>query len=530
MFPDWILFLPIFFPLVGAIIFALIARRLPHAHLGLAILWLGLELVAILVNIAPGSHQLALAGWSAASFSIAWQIDGVNLLLLLVMFVPLLAIWLIAPPQRPFDLWLMPALTGAILLLTAANVVTLYLAWAVFDLAIFLWRIVRDIERATIVRGLVIGQLTGLIYLAGAILLAAHQTAPGAFLIAVALWARLGIFPFHYLLPTRGADAADVWFARGVPMLAASNLWLHWSVYQVDIPSTLVGTLATVAIIVAAIWVWREDTPIGLARVGTEQAIAFVPLAIVFGGDAGVALGLWLALAAVMALALFEIAFRWRADNLNRWSRLIWFAGLLTLAAPPLTPAFLGRLGIYIALWESNNGVPAILMGLASLITLVPFWGVAFSLKGNEQRDPTRFEYVGLTLILVACAALAFLPMVIAHALAPNVGNSAERAIDLVIHTDDVAGVGLAIALLALTLIGSFSAQARAHDFYRRFGASLRNLARLLDLDWLERFGVAVGYRLGTAARGILSIAEENPTVWLLFAALWVAIFVIILR
>jgi hypothetical protein len=54
--------------------------------------------------------------------------------------------------------------------------------------------------------------------------------------------------------------------------------------------------------------------------------------------------------------------------------------------------------------------------------------------------------------------------------------------------------------------------------------------ARLIDLEWLARALTSVGYQAGAIARGASTIAEENPTVWILLAGLWVAIFISILR
>lgn len=509
----------------------MLASRLPlRARNALPILFLILQIAAILANVLPGLHRLALADWSAASFGLGFQIDGITLFLLLTMCVPLLALWLIAPPRRSFDLWGILVLTTATWLMTAGNSITIYIAWAIFDLTIFLWRIAREIERETAVRGVVIGQLTGLIFLLGSIALAAKQSEQGALLIGLALWARLGVFPFHYLLPMRGVDVSDLWFARGIPLIAASNLWLHWSIFNADVPYVLIGTLAGVALIVHALWVWREETLTRAISASAFQVILIVPLAMTFGGQANVALGLWNTLAAIFAIALFEIAIRWRAENLNRFPRLIWFAALFAFAGLPLTPAFLGRLGVYVALWESNNGLLMLIAGISTLIVLIPLWGFGFAIRGGELREPNRVEYVGLAIITLAFVALALAPMPIAHALGRQIGAFAERALDLVVRTDDVVGVGLSIALLALTVIGSFLVQPSAREIYRRWGAFIRNLASVLDLEWGERFLAMLGYRLSALVRDVSTITEENPTVWLLFVALWVAIFVMIAR
>jgi hypothetical protein len=531
MMPDWILLLPILFPLAGALVFGLVAPRAsPRARVGLPLIFLILEIIAILVNIAPGLHALVLSDWSSATFSIAFQIDGVTLLLLLTLFVPLAAIWLVAPPRAPFGLFPTLVVTGAVLLAASANPITVYAAWAILDVAIFAWRLAYDIEKDGTLRTFALSQSAALALFAGALILGTDRAADGALLIALALWARLALFPFQWTLPTRGTDAHDLWLARGVPLIAAGNLWLRWSSLKVDAPITLIGTLFSVGIIAAAIWMWREEQPTRAVVVGVSHAIAFVPLAIVFGGDAGLALGLWLTLSAVIALALFEVAQRWRAENRNRYPRLIWFAGILSLGGLPLTPGFLGRVGLYISLWEAGQWLVLLIAGVTTLLLLVPLWNLGFELQGAENRKATRMENAGLILMTLAGAALALAPMLIAHALGPDAGNSAERAIDRSIRTNDALGVAIGFAMLILPVIGSYYLRVPARHFHPRSGSLLLRTARVTDLEWLARALTGIGYRVGALARGALTIAEENPTVWILLAGLWVAIFISIVH
>lgn len=531
--PDWILLLPIVFPLVGAVFFSWLTTRLqPRARSWLPMIFLVLQVVALLLNVAPGAHRLVVAEWKPAGFSIALQMDGVTQLLLLMMVAPIIALWLVAPPRKPFDRLPLLVLSAAILLTAAENLVTAYLAWSLLDFSILLWRWARGIERETALRSVVIGQFSGLVLFAGSIFIAAGQTQLGATLAALAFWARLGIFPFHYLLPTRGADAFDLWFARGIPIIAASNLWLHWSALRVDAPITLIGVLGGIVCIVSALWVWREESPARAIGISVSPAIALVPLTIAFANEASVAIALWLTLAVAAAFALFELALRWRADNLNRWHRLIWFAALFALAGFPLTPAFLGRVGVYVALWASGNWLLMLMAGGATLAALTPLWNFGFAIKGSRtaSREPTRREYGGLTFITLVFLALAFAPMLIAHALAPAVGDSAERALDLVVRTNDVLGVAMAILTLAATVIGSFLLYLSVGSIRPRPDSFFVRLTRVLALDWLERLVVSTARQIGRIAQSVSTMAEANPTVWLLFVALWVAIFIMLVR
>jgi NADH:ubiquinone oxidoreductase subunit 2 (subunit N) len=529
--PDWVLLLPILFPPVGALVLALIMpRAAAPARVLLPILFLAIEIAAIAANAAPGSHTLLISIWDLASYTLALQLDGVSFLLLLAMFVPLVALWLVAPPRATFGLLQSLVLVAAILLTTSANLITVYFAWALFDLAILAWRFAQEIEREGALRAFAVSQTAALALCGGALMLGSARAADSASLIALGFWARLALFPFHWTLPARGSDAYDLWFARGVPLLAGSNLWLHWWTLRADVPLTLIGTLAAVALIAATFWIWSEEQPARAAVVGIAHSTAFVPLAIAFGGGAALALAMWLTLSAAIALALFEFALRWRAENRNRYPRALWFVALFSLAGLPLTPAFLGRLGLYVALWQAGEGLLLLLASAATMLTLAPMWNLGFDLRGAENRAPTRAERAALLLLTLVFVALALAPTLIAHALAPNVGEAAEGALDRVVRTDDALSVGVGLGALFLPVIASYFLSGVNRVYFPRLDAFLQRAARAFDLDWVARVMTRVGLQVGALARRASTIAEENPTVWILLAGLWIAIFISIFR
>ena len=203
--PDWILLAPIFFPLIAALILSPLASRLTITlRQWIALGFLVIEIALALLNIAPGAHRFNISNWGLASFALTLRMDGITQLLLLTMFVPLAALWLVAPPRQPFDFFPILVLTAAMLLAAADGIVAALLAWTLLDLALFIWRLARDIERATALRSLAIGLLAGMIFFAGATLLTTRPS-DGALLIGLALWARLGLFPFHPFFQPAGA-------------------------------------------------------------------------------------------------------------------------------------------------------------------------------------------------------------------------------------------------------------------------------------------------------------------------------------
>ena len=526
--PEWILLLPILFPMVGALIFKLVLLRLPKQTQLLAILFLVFELVAILVNIAPGSHTLVISAWQAASFSVMLQLDGVTLIILLAMFVPLVAIWLIAPPQSSFGFLPALVLSASIALAISASPIAIYIAWVLFDLAVFAWQFAYHHEPGNNLQTLAVSQFAAFGVLIGAVLIASPVDA--GFWLAIAFWARLAVLPFHWTLPMRGSDAHDLWLARGIPMLAASALWVRWSALQTQVPSQTIGVLVALALVVQILWMWREEIPTRAAIIGVTYSAVFIPLGVAFDPEASVAYVLWLALSTAIAIAFFEMAQRWRAENRNRYPRLLWFAGFFMLTGLPVTPAMLGRIGVYVALWENGQAALLLWASIASMWILAPLWNFGFDLKASDSREPSRIEIAGLLVIGLAFLALTIVPILIPYVFSSALGDATNRAIDRVIRTNDFIGVAMGVILLIVPIVVSYGLRLLVPMFHVRPNSWLVRLGDFFELDWLERLAINLGTRISGMLSGAVTIAEENPTVWVLFVALWVAIFITIAK
>lgn len=527
---DWLVLLPILsFPLGGFVIAIISPRVSNHVRPWLPILLLVLEIGAVLVNILPSAHRIEISNWEPANFAIAFQADGVTILLLLLIFVQLLALQLFDLGRESLDPSGIFVIASAIILICAANLITVYFAWVLLDLSLFIRRQSREETRADAVRALSVSQLAGLVLFAGALFVSAGDQSTGGRLIALAFWARLGLFPFHWALPTTDL-ALDPLAIRAVPIIAGLSLWIRWRTWNVEAPAELVSALAAAALIAALIWIWREDEPSHTVGVSTAHAVALVPLAIVFGGDAALALTLWMTLGIALAFAMFEAGLRWRAGNQDRWARLVWFIGLLSLAGLPLSPAFLGRVGLYVSLWEAEQWLLLLIAGTATMLILAPLWNLWFALQGSERREPTRVEYAALELIGLVFVALTFAPTLIARVLGASASDSAERAIDRVIRTNDALSVSIGFATLIVPIILSLFLRRAMRGPHSKFESMTEHAARVIDLAWLAEWITRVGYALGTMAQNLSALAEENATVWILLVALWIAIFILIPR
>lgn len=531
--PELFLFLPILLFPIGALVLAYATSRAPAGgRAWLPLLLLILELAAVLVNIAPINHRVAVSDWPLASFSIVFEMDGTGLLLLLIGLVVLLSLWLASSKRTALDPFAALVQTSAFLLIIAGNLPAIYFAWVVLDGTIFLWRLARDIERDTALRALAVSQLAGLLLFAGISFANTPYSHSGSLLIALAFWARLGLFPFHWTLPLRGADSRDFWNVRGAPLMAAATPWIRWEMLldKPALPVEWIALLAAMAMVTAVIWSWHMEQPSRVALVGAWHAVALIPLAALYGGDGAPAYTLWLTVGSVIAIALFEMALRWRAQTRNRWARLLWFGGILSIAGLPLTPAFIGRLGLYASLWESGAGWLILVASTATTLILAPLWDFGISLASPEPRMPTLSETTALGLVTSAFAALSLAPMLITQALSPAMGAFADAALRRLVTGDNLAGVlvggvGLIAPIVLSLLLRSVSSASHQHPM-----AWLTRLARASDLEWLANLLGGIGFQMSRIARTLTGIAEENPTVWILLVALWIAIFVLLPR
>jgi hypothetical protein len=519
---DAILLLPIIFPVSAAIILALLMPRVDVARQ--AVLWRGvllIEIALVLVNVAPGSHRWVVTVWERTGYTLALQLDGVTQLVVLTMLVLFLARELVAPAR--VDPLVLLVLGAAILFAAADGLLMLLVAWTLLDLALFVWRWARQIERESASHSLALGLLTGMMLYAGALI----ARADGGVLFALALWARLGLFPFHTLLPARGADEYDVWVSRGIPLLAAANVWLHWDAFRITAPYTLIGILGGASWIVTALWMWRTADATRALGFAAMHALTFVPLSIALGGEAGVALALWQTLAVAFALCLGEIALRWRAETRMISPRWVGGLALGALAGLPLTPAFLGRMGSYVVLVERGEWLLLTLVFITTLSVFAPLWYRLGTLTGSPTRVPTRGERTGVILALGAFGVLALAMPFLTPAL--GIAEASARALERVIWTDNAFGVWLSVSVLLIPFIGALFVRASALASPRA-NALVARLARAGDLEWFTRAVARGGWRLGVLVRDAFSLTEENLTVWILFAALWSAIFIAISR
>lgn len=520
-----LILLPFFLLAFGAIVWTAAPRFSELARRWLSIGILALTVAALFANFATSSHRLELSTWDAAKFSLTLQLDGITLVLLLAILIPVLALQL-TRPSASLDSFAYWVLLSAALVISSANLLTILFAWPLLDLALFAWRSARRIPHDEAMRALILGLLAGLGLAAGAILLDAKQSQTGALLLALAFWARLGLFPFHWLFPQEDLNTLELTAIRGAALGAGAGVWLRWGGLNANMPNELISLLASLALVAACVRIASSNEGVEKISANSALAIAFVPLAVAFGGEAAKALALAIALGVALGLAMFELGLTWQPDAQNRWARFFFVGGIFSLAGTPLTPAFLGRIGANIALIENGQGLIFFLGTIAASFALAPLWQINAELRGAQDREPTRSEYLGLQILGLAFIVYGFGATIVSQVT----GNAAERALDLVVRTDDYPAAALSILSLLGSLVISFWL-ARVKWGHHVQGEEIAQLAeRVMDLNWLARGLTRLGESASALGASLSALAEENPTIWILFAALWIAIFILTTR
>lgn len=513
--PDWLLLLPIVFPIISTPAFVILSPRLTSSSRRVTTLsWLGIEIALLLLSATAESHRLVFSTWERAALIFALQLDGMTLLVALALLVLLWVRELIIPTR--FDALTFAVLGFALGLAMADGVPMTLVAWTLLDLALFAGGWHAETERAAW-RRLALGLLMALVFLAGAL-------TQNAALLALALWARLGLFPFHALVPPPRADESDGWLMRAVPPLVATMVWLRWHT-QVSAAYTIIGVLTGANLLVAALWIWRARDIYDAWHIGTMHAWAFVPLALVFSGEVGRALALWQIVAMMFAFVLGEMAQRWRVRTFWITPYRVGIIALVTLAGLPLTPAFLGRASTYVALAERHEWLLLLLIVMTTWSVFTPLWYWMRASEASSARALMPHEYVGWFVVFGAFAVLALTPLFLAPML--NIAEATTYALEewLLRNPFDFM---VAISVLVLPLVGASVAHARMAPSPRL--SAMLAWTRWLDGEWLERACIRCGTRLGIVLRDVFALTEENPTVWILFVALWVAIFIALAR
>ncbi len=525
---EWLTLLPIVFPFLAAAIFARVQPRAQErARDTLFIFFLLLELILVGIAGIAGARPARLAEWNAAGFSLTLAVDGVAfLLLILACLVPLILSSVSA--KTDYDPFIFLFIGALAWITSAASAWTIIAGLLAFDAIVYAWRVARGITRETAERDVWI-HLTLLLILMAGILIAPRAPEQAAVLITVTLWGRLGLFPFQGITLMRGVSARDLWIARGMSLIAGFVPWLRGDMWSAPFSSAWIAGLSVVASVAILLRARAEEEPSPVASRLISLGALQLPVAIAFGGEAGNAIAFGLMFGTLFALALFEIALKWRAENRARAPRALWLAGLFALAGLPVTPGWLGMTGVYVILWEEAR---ALLYGItvtAMLIAQISLWRFGRALQGMERRALTRRENVALGLMIASYFGFTAIAFLIAPAFEPF-NEWIPAALDRVIRTTNAPAVYAALGIVIASPIIAWGFARLDWHLPMRADGWVRQAGRGLEFDWLIPPLAGAAWQMGALARRLLSTGEEHSILWIILAALWISIFILIPR
>lgn len=534
-----------FSPLAPAVVLLLGAFILPLVALQLARRWwtqpwlrylsapvlVGLAAVALLgVRLTVGADASGeglelLSGWnfSAAETVAALTIraDTLSLPFLLLTILILLAITLATPLVIPtpshrdenvsdLAIWLVLG-AGACLLFVSANGLTLVYAVLGFDVLTMFYWLQRGHRELSIAR-IFLGMFTA-VGLTLASLTATTEPGMGHLWLGLALWLRLGLYPFIE------TNVHARWQDNGV--LVYLSLSLLVGVYLViramAEPLTGLGSaLVVIFMLLNGLLAWLSDERQALlARLMlVEIALVLLVAPLDQGASTAYTVGL------ILSVVVLWITPRLGQPRLNEgawsWPYLPAVAATLTLAGLPFSLGWLARTTIYTKLLLTDNTVLLILVILTeslALSGLVRYW---FSLWQGDERSERR-SMVGI---------IAMVPFLI-PGLAPLILSTLAR-IDLPSANFEHAS-GIFIAL-AVTILGGLGLGYFRPQLIARLKISPTGLGSFAGLGWLLPWWAALLDWLGKFILRVRVILEGQHYVgWALFTAL-VGVLIFLLR
>jgi hypothetical protein len=434
-------------------------------------------------------------------------------------------------------------LSGAVAFYCAANWPTLAAAWLLVDLGFLLWRLSDSNEpnwRSLPWRGLGFSQFGALIFLAAGVLvlnsgssLRFENGALGglsADLVVLAAWIRTGLYPFKSLPPSKtSAGRPDRLERVALTAMLGSYLLIRALIMlQGEFAfASLLYSLALLGVGATALLVLTEGGT-GQDLASVAQAIAapmlLTPFLAVLGPSPAIVV--WLALGLFDFVVIATCARLLRTGNRRQpWRQVLWGVAILAAAGFPLTPGFFGRIGLYAAASQSGGVLLAAAIAASTTLALVPLWRGFLEARGEQQRNPTWIEYAGLAALLLPLFFEGLAPFVVTSFFGRGVEDASTFAYDALLRAPNASSPLLLLGAVILPLPLAFLLARARGPLLPLIGDAPRMIARVLDLSWLGRGIVWALDSLGMAARQVTALIEQHPIGWILFAAIWVALW-----
>ncbi len=424
--------------------------------------------------------------------------------------------------------------SGALLYFAADNWTTIAAAWLIVEFGLLLVPTARGESRERVGRAFAWNLAAIVAYLTAGMIVANEGSslrlgevalqATAALLVFLAVWIRCGLYPFQAAAP---ASAETFGVRVGVPILLGGFL-LTRLLTQMQGAMMLSMEMQLVALLVvgvsALLVIGQPHGADAFDWVLRAAAASMLLLPFFFDARVAPALAVYLTLGAFALCNVIGVAYLWRAQ-LPRLplTALVWIAGLLIAAALPLTPGFGGRVGLLAASYGGGViGLWLILVATMAMI-LIPLWREIFASRETAPKAPTYFEYAALACLLIPSLVVAVMPRV---AVAPF-GEAAEAGMTLFGDAIVPSGarLGAFIFLVAGLLVPLLASFELARRWERRVSLLPARVASILDLSGVTR-AFDLLYRFVRALlQRTLTVLEQPPIAWLIFLAIWVAVW-----
>lgn len=404
---------------------------------------------------------------------------------------------------------------GACLVFVAANGLTLIYAIVAFDaLTALYWlgQARQDLSVARLFLGVV---TTGGILLAS--LLAATAPVTGFFLLGLALWLRLGLYPLLEVTTHTGWSNNARLIYQGLTMMV--GIYLTIRAIGQPLPE-IIRWLIVLTALLSGLLAWltslvnRTDTEKDAQQtrsalltwlILTEILLILVAQPLATNAVAAFAVGLILSLVALWVTpALGRPRFREQAWS---WPYLPAAAATLTLIGAPFSLGWLAKLSIYQSLLETGNPVMTLAIVLAEALALsglVRYW---FTLARGDEVN-SWWSTIGI---------VAMVPF-LTPGLGPYIFSTLTQS-NLTLAGLDLS-IGAVVLSVVIPIAGSLLGYFR-YSIINRLRIPTETVIRIASLRWLPRWGRLVFGELGKFGLRIRVILEGQHYVgWAIFTAL----------
>lgn len=499
----------------------------------------GLSLLAIRLATGPEALEAelqTLSGWNFSTpqsvATLTVRADLLSLPFLIVVILVLLAVILLhfdplSNSSSEAD-WAQVAGwftlgAGACLLFVAANGLTLIYAIVAFDTLTALYWLGQNRRNLGVAR-LFLGIITtGGILLAS--LLAATAPTTGFFLLGLALWLRLGLYPFLEVAahPNWRSDARLIYHGLSITV----GIYLTIRAIGQPLPEVIRWLIVLTALL-SGVLAWltslvkTDDTAAGAQNtrsalltwlILTEVLLILVAQPLATSAVAAFAVGLILSLVALWVTpALGRPRLQERAWS---WPYLPAAAATLTLIGAPFSLGWVAKLSIYQSLLTTSHPVMTVIVILAEALALsglVRYW---FTLARGDEMN-SWWSTIGI---------VAMVPF-LTPGLAPFIFSGLTQS-DLSLASLQLSVAAVAISIIE-PIIGSLLGYFR-YSIIDRLRLPTETVIQVASLNWLPFWGQIFFREIGKVGLRIRVVIEGQHYVgWAIFMALVGALVILL--